>query len=166
MRRASPRRVAVRFALRYWTRRSAPTIAVPCSIQQDDIAARATCLRDWAAQHGWQILGEAFLRIHPNAQEVLHLPVDLAGRTPAPPIRVGRIDHGRVVAAYNVGRDDALQVGAALSALARAQSVVIGPVEYHFDPSVGRTEGIIVVPVAEHPADKPAFVSVAGAVAG
>jgi len=59
-----------------------------------------------------------------------------------------------------------MRVCVALTASLGDQAVITGPVEFHFDPSVGRTEGIIVVPVVEHPVDKAAFVSVADAVTG
>lgn len=156
----------MRFLLRYWTRRSASTIALQSEVEPGKICAAAERLRSLAAQQGWTVYGEAFVRFSGPTDTVVHLPVGLEEATLEPPVSIGRIDHGPVVAAYEVPVPAAERVALALIAYVRAQESITGPIEYHFDPSVGRTEGIIVLPTSQHPADKAAYISIGDAVTG
>jgi hypothetical protein len=156
----------VRFVLRYWTRRSSATIALPAAADPAQICDAARRLRAVAAEREWCVYGEAFLRYNSQSDVDVHLPVRFEGAPPPPPLLVGHIDHGPVVAAYEVPFRDAWRVATALSRYIESQAPLTGNVEYHFDPSVGRTEGIIVVPAAEHPGDKAAFISPVDAVTG
>lgn len=125
----------------------------------------AHTLRSVAAEFECQVLGEAFLRMHNGTQTVMHLPVVFRGQRPDGEVRIGRIDHGPVVAAYDVPASYSWQVSEILVRNLEETAVISGPVEFHCDPSVGRQEGLIVVPVVEHPADKSAFIATLDALA-
>ena len=156
----------MRFVLRYWTRRSASTIALQCDTHPRAICAAARRLRYEAAERDWTIYGEAFLRLNDRGNTTLHLPVRLGDERPCWPLDTGRIDHGPVVAAYEVPARETWRVAKALTGYITAHTGMTGPAEYHFDPSVGRTEGLVVVPVTEHPVDKLAYISILDAVTG
>lgn len=111
------------------------------------------------------IYGETFIRLSGD-RVAAHLPVGLPGTLEHPDACLGRVDHGHVVAAYEVGFGDALRVANALERYVERAGVITGHAEYHFDPSVGRTEGLIVVPTLEHPVDKAAYISTLDAVTG
>lgn len=125
----------------------------------------AHTLRDVAAEFECQVLGEAFLRMHNGAQTVMHLPVVFGGQRPDGEVRIGRIDHGPVVAAYDVPASYSWRVSESLVQWLEGTAIISGSVEFHCDPSVGRQEGLIVVPVVEHPADKSAFIATLDALA-
>lgn len=125
----------------------------------------AHTLRTIAADFECQVLGEAFLRMHNGTQTVMHLPVVFQGQRPDSEVRIGRIDHGPVVAAYDVPASFSWQVSELLVRNLQENAIISGPVEFHCDPSVGRLEGLIVVPVVEHPADKSAFITTLDALA-
>lgn len=156
----------MRFVLRYWTRRSASTIALPSAVDPDAIRDTACRLRELADEHEWQIYGEAFIRFRSRCDIAVHLPVRLESASPPAPVLVGRVDHGFVVAAYDVPFAEAWRVATAMTRYIGEQVDMAGLVEYHFDPSVGRTEGIVVAPVVEHPPDKAAFITPLDAVTG
>ncbi len=125
----------------------------------------ANSLRSIAAEFDCQVLGEAFLRMHNGNQTVMHLPVVFRGQRPERNVRIGRIDHGPVVAAYDVPASYSWQVSELLTRMLEETAIIAGPVEFHCDPSVGRHEGLVVVPVLEHPADKSAFIATLDALA-
>ena len=156
----------MKFVLRYWTRRSASTIALQCTQHPRAICAAARRLRHEAAERDWTIYGEAFLRLNSRGDTTLHLPVRLGNDRPCFPLATGRIDYGPVVAAYEVPVGETGRVVKAMTDYITGHTGMTGPVEYHFDPSVGRTEGLVVVPVTEHPVDKLAYISILDAVTG
>lgn len=150
----------MRFTLRYWTRRSALTVAVQCHGDVASMYRAAVRLRGEAAQNDLMPIGEAFLRVHSPQLTVMHLPIQGLDGGPLPlELRVGRIDHGPVVAAYDVPAGCVWDIAESLIEMVQEHTVVAGPFEFHFDPSVGRREGIVVLPVLEHPMDKAAFVA-------
>jgi hypothetical protein len=95
----------------------------------------------------------------------MHLPVVCRDQKPDGDVRIGRIDHGPVVAAYDVPASYSWRVSESLVRMLEDIAIISGPVEFHCDPSVGRQEGLIVVPVVEHPADKSAFIATLDALA-
>ncbi|MDZ7729139.1 MAG: hypothetical protein U5Q44_13610 [Dehalococcoidia bacterium] len=127
----------------------------------------AVALRNLAAQRGWPVLGEAFLRMSSPGAATLHLPIRWDDASPCHDIQLGRVDYGPVVAAIAVTLPDVADVATAMLGELGAAHVRPGRAEFHFDPSVGRADGLLVIPVAQHPTDKAACVTrTRGAVAG